>query len=388
MTTSMSNVYRRPFLDPGDELFRRCLTGSSTFGVLLLAAILIAPIRQHIITRVDQLPQRFAKLILEPQHAQPAGIKPQVAKSENAVPDKPLGGGGGGGGTNGATAQMARPALTPTVRRPLSEAPLGPGAGEVGRARAQAEVRSALASTNVALSRTLAGLSSSLATSTSESHSTGGGGRTRVLRAARADGEIASVQSGIGGGAGSADLGHSVVVGTLVAVGDPSGGIGSSSGSGGGAGGGTGAGAGSGVGDGMGTGSGGGIGGGSGGGVGDGTGGGTGPGSGGGGVRGAAAPGVYRSNASLLAVIQKYAAGIQFCYGNELKRDPSLRGKLVVALTVDAAGNVVEAAIVQNTVRSERLAQCSLSQMREWKFPSIPRGLTTFEAPFVFTPPS
>jgi outer membrane biosynthesis protein TonB len=122
--------------------------------------------------------------------------------------------------------------------------------------------------------------------------------------------------------------------------------------------------------------------------VGGGIGGGTGPGSGGGGARGAYAPGVYRSNASLLAVIQKYSAGIQYCYGNELKRDPALRGKLVVALTVAASGEVLEATIVQDTVRSPRLAACTLSQIREWRFPAIPVGVTAFQAPFVFTPPN
>ena len=154
-----------------------------------------------------------------------------------------------------------------------------------------------------------------------------------------------------------------------------------------GSGGGSGGGLGSGNGDGVGPGSGGGTGGGSGGGVGSGTGGGTGPGSGGGGKRGAYAPGVYRSNASLLAVIQRYAAGIQYCYGNELKRQEGLSGKLVVALTVAASGEVLEATVVENTLGSSRLAACALSQIREWRFPPIEYGVTAFQAPFVFTPP-
>jgi TonB family protein len=101
-----------------------------------------------------------------------------------------------------------------------------------------------------------------------------------------------------------------------------------------------------------------------------------------------AAPGLYRSNASLLAVIQRYAAGIQFCYGNELKRDPTLRGKLVVSLTVAPSGEVSEAAVVQNTLGSDRLASCALAQIRDWRFPAIPVGVTTFQVPFVFTPPN
>ena len=101
-----------------------------------------------------------------------------------------------------------------------------------------------------------------------------------------------------------------------------------------------------------------------------------------------AGPGVYRSNASLLAVIQRYAAGIQYCYGNELKRTPTMRGKLVVAITVAASGEVTDAAVVQNTTGSQALSQCALSQIRDWRFPAIATGATTFQAPFVFTPPN
>lgn len=113
-------------------------------------------------------------------------------------------------------------------------------------------------------------------------------------------------------------------------------------------------------------------------------GGGAGGGPGGSGVAG---PGVYRSNASLMAVIQKYSAGIQFCYGNELKRNEGLKGKLVVALVVDAAGAVVKAEVLQNTLGSQALAACALSQIRDWKFPAIAAGSTAFQVPFVFTPP-
>jgi TonB family protein len=100
------------------------------------------------------------------------------------------------------------------------------------------------------------------------------------------------------------------------------------------------------------------------------------------------APGIYRTNASLLAVIQRYAAGIQYCYDSELKRDPSLRGKLVVAITIAPSGAVTEARVVQNTVGSASLTACALGQIKDWRFPAIPKGVTTFQAPFVFTPPN
>jgi hypothetical protein len=48
---------------------------------------------------------------------------------------------------------------------------------------------------------------------------------------------------------------------------------------------------------------------------------------------------------------------------------------------------VLEATIVEDAVGSDRLAACALSQIKDWKFPPIERGLTTFQTPFVFTPP-
>jgi TonB family protein len=102
---------------------------------------------------------------------------------------------------------------------------------------------------------------------------------------------------------------------------------------------------------------------------------------------GAAITGSYRTNASLLAVVRRYAAGIQFCYDHELKRNSALRGKMVLLITVLADGRVSEASIVDDGVGAASLRDCVLSQVREWRFPAIPEGTVSFRTPFVFTPP-
>ena len=94
-----------------------------------------------------------------------------------------------------------------------------------------------------------------------------------------------------------------------------------------------------------------------------------------------------RSDAQLLAVVRKYAPGIQYCYDNELKKAPGLGGKLLVSITVAANGRVTEAAIVQDSVGSAGLKSCALAQIEAWKFPKVEEGVVTFQAPFVFTPP-
>jgi TonB family protein len=105
------------------------------------------------------------------------------------------------------------------------------------------------------------------------------------------------------------------------------------------------------------------------------------------GVGGSVGRSQIRSDAQLLAVVRKYAPGIQFCYDNELKKTPGLGGKLLVSITVTSSGRVTDAAIVQDSVRSAALAQCALAQIEAWKFPEVEEGVVTFQAPFVFTPP-
>ncbi|MBZ0269810.1 TonB family protein, partial [bacterium] len=99
------------------------------------------------------------------------------------------------------------------------------------------------------------------------------------------------------------------------------------------------------------------------------------------------AAGEVRSDAELMAVVRKYAPGLQFCYDNELRSSPGLGGKLVVSLTVAASGRVSDAVIVGDTVGSAAMAECALTQIRAWKFPEIPEGSVTFQVPFVYTPP-
>src|SRR5258705_9325960 len=104
MSISTATLYRQPLMDPGDALFRRCLTMASALGALFLLAVLITPIRQRVIERVEQLPPRFARLVLEkPKVAVPARGGPQAPPHPPApFPPPRRGGGGGGGGGGGA----------------------------------------------------------------------------------------------------------------------------------------------------------------------------------------------------------------------------------------------------------------------------------------------
>ncbi|HTK31957.1 MAG TPA: AgmX/PglI C-terminal domain-containing protein [Candidatus Saccharimonadaceae bacterium] len=311
----------------------RCVTiASLLYVVVFVALVVLAPFRGLDQVRVE-MPPESRTIVLEPPVAEPpaAEMPKMVAPEQVAVHEAaelPQG-------------IVPEPIVVPTPHNKQAEvAPkVDPDAGRVGRERARAATAQ-LAHATSALDKALGDLSSSLGQSTG-AYEPSRHARRPGVAGGRSDGSLGGAETRGAASGVAADLGKSAVQGSLVAVGtlsapksDADAGVES-------AGAGTGA-----------------------------------------------APGVYRSNASLLAVIQRYAAGIQYCYDNDLKRHPNLSGKLVVAITVAAAGDVEEVSVVQNSLGSERVSACALSQIRGWKFPGIPTGVTTFQVPFVFSPPN
>jgi len=306
---------------------RATVLASALFCVFFLLGLALKPLSRQEVIRVVMPPTRTVILKeLVPEPPAPAeALAPRLEQlSVQKVADPPV---------------VAAPeqAILPPQVKPVK--PLDPAAARAGRERAR-NATAGLARATASLDDALGNLTSSLGAPASGEVRPSRRARTRNVGAGRTDGQLGAVGNGVAGAGAAADLGGSTVHGTLVAIGSlasapvakdrvgAEGGIGAGS-----------------------------------------------------------RPGVYRSNAQLLAVIQKYAAGIQYCYETELKRDDRLRGKLVVAMTVTASGQVQEANVVHNSVGSDRLAACALSQIRSWRFPPVQGGLTTFQAPFVFTPP-
>lgn len=404
-SAAIPQQYRLPMWGQMDRALKNSFIGSTIAGVLLVIVVLVMPVAPPEPVTVKTVPERIARLIIE----KPKPMPP--AKSEQ----KP-GGGGGGGGTpkqgtpEGGPIEVAqpKPKMEPKpspgrAAREPSALRSSPDRGVQGRQRATQEVSQSVAQVTGSLDRVLENISQATASTkstttssaTTDVASTSTSSRARrqrgVRTSARSSEQLASVGgvSGIANGdvAGSAIASEGISISAITDLTVGGGGSGDGTpygtpggtglgGSGGGFGGGNGSGTGTGTGPGRGSGSGGGVGGGQGTGTGDGTGPGNGGGSG------------YRSNESLLSVVRRYAPGIQFCYDNELKKNSGLRGKLVVAITVLANGAVSEATVVENTLGSQAVASCVLAQIRGWHFPAIPNGVTSFRAPFVFTPPN
>lgn len=345
-------AYRISVWGEPDPRWRRCTAFAAVLGVLTIVAVWVVPRRTVEITNIDQVPERLAKLILEepapPKAAPQAAPKPKADVRIEAPPaPKPV----------EAPEPAAKPKPTPveevaqTTRRATAPVKVAQDHGQAGREQARRQVREQLASVETQVSAVLADVTSSLAATSKSSGAPAQSesARRRRTRAGREASQLASAAPAMpsSGPAGSS----SRIEGTSIAIESIGfGAVGGETGGGavGGRPGGTGSGAGAGA---------------------------------------AVERSQVRSDAQLLAVVRKYAPGIQFCYDNELKNVPGLAGKLLVNITVTASGQVTDAKIVQDSVRSPGLAQCALAKIEAWKFPQVEEGAVTFQVPFVFTPP-
>lgn len=60
---------------------------------------------------------------------------------------------------------------------------------------------------------------------------------------------------------------------------------------------------------------------------------------------------------------------IQSCYENALKRNPGLKGKVVVRFTIGPTGRVTELEIDENSLGNEAVVMCIKNTIRLWSFP-------------------
>ena len=74
-----------------------------------------------------------------------------------------------------------------------------------------------------------------------------------------------------------------------------------------------------------------------------------------------------RSPEAIQEVLLGHVPAIRYCYERELKRDPGLKGKVIVRITVSPEGAVVNAEILSSTLANERVERCMLSRIRLWK---------------------
>jgi outer membrane biosynthesis protein TonB len=90
--------------------------------------------------------------------------------------------------------------------------------------------------------------------------------------------------------------------------------------------------------------------------------------------------------AALARYVRSRLKSIQSCYEKELKRNPNLKGKVVVRFVIKPSGRAGEIDIEENTLGSEAVGSCIRTTIRNWTFPFKPDSDTAVSYPFVFSP--
>ena len=84
-------------------------------------------------------------------------------------------------------------------------------------------------------------------------------------------------------------------------------------------------------------------------------------------------------------VVKLRIRAVKSCYERELKKDPTLRGKVVVQFTIGEVGRVTNSKIASSTMSNAAVGSCILGRIRSWRFPKPEGGSVTVSYPFVFT---
>lgn len=96
---------------------------------------------------------------------------------------------------------------------------------------------------------------------------------------------------------------------------------------------------------------------------------------------------VGRNQDDVQGVILQHNNSVQYCYQRELKRNPNLKGKLVVRFSVTPQGTVKNVEVISSTLNNRKVERCVSNRIRRWNdFGSIDSsyGDTTVRQAYAF----
>lgn len=89
----------------------------------------------------------------------------------------------------------------------------------------------------------------------------------------------------------------------------------------------------------------------------------------------------------VVAEVKKRLGAIKSCYERELRRNPTLQGKVTVEFTIEQSGTISKARATENTTGDAAVASCVVNAVKAFRFnPGPEGGSVTFSYPFVFAP--
>lgn len=93
-----------------------------------------------------------------------------------------------------------------------------------------------------------------------------------------------------------------------------------------------------------------------------------------------------RSSRVISRVVASHTGAIRYAYNRELRRNPALRGKIVLTFTISPEGSVTECTVEESEMNWPPLEESLVRMVLGWKFPEIPAGTVTVSYPLVFFP--
>jgi outer membrane biosynthesis protein TonB len=89
---------------------------------------------------------------------------------------------------------------------------------------------------------------------------------------------------------------------------------------------------------------------------------------------------------AIARVVEQYKNGLIYLYNKELRANPTLKGTISVEFSIDSTGKVIETRIISTTMDHAPLEQALASRIKMWKFPHLYDGVVIVTYPFVFFP--
>ena len=103
-------------------------------------------------------------------------------------------------------------------------------------------------------------------------------------------------------------------------------------------------------------------------------------------IEGAASSNAKRDITAINAVVSSHKVSVRMSYERFLKKVPDLAGKITIRFTIDAEGNVTRLEIMENTTGNKELEDEILRKVKMWKFETIAEGEVTVTYPLVVQP--
>ena len=105
-------------------------------------------------------------------------------------------------------------------------------------------------------------------------------------------------------------------------------------------------------------------------------------------VAGSRVGGAHPKHEIIARIVRTHFDEVKSCYDQELWRQPTLAGRVVVQFTIAPSGQVSAASVLQSTLGNAYVESCIVAALRRWEFPKpLDHHPVIVSYPFILSPP-